>query len=130
MDSNEKKIRILSIEDDNIIGEMLVIMLQDIGYDAITAENGTEGLELYNEALESNQPFDLIISDLGMEGMDGITLAKELRKITPNIPIILLTGFSTLVKQGDFEVVDCLLRKPLVIEDLKNAIAKILARRG
>jgi CheY-like chemotaxis protein len=130
LDSNQKQLKILSVEDDNIIGEMLVIMLEDMGYEAISVENATEGLEVYNEALQTDQPFELIISDLGMEGMDGITLAKELKKITPDIPIILLTGFSTLVRQGDFEIVNCMLRKPVVIEELKNAIAKIMENRG
>jgi two-component system cell cycle sensor histidine kinase/response regulator CckA len=126
LNSNQKQLKILSVEDDNIIGEMLVIMLEDMGYEAISVENGDEGLEVYNEAVQSNTPFGLVISDLGMEGIDGITFSKELKKITPDIPIILLTGFSTLVKQEDFEVVNCMLRKPVVIDELKNAIAKIL----
>lgn len=126
MDSNQRQIRILSVEDDSIIGEMLVIMLKDMGYDAITAENGNEGLELYDEALRSDHPFDIIISDFSMEGINGITLAKKIREITPGIPIILLTSFGTLVKQSDFEFIDCLLRKPLVIDELKDAIIKLV----
>lgn len=125
MDGNQKQLNILSVEDDSIIGEMLVIMLQDMGHEAISAENGVEAFELYEEALKSGHPFNLIISDLGMEEMDGITLAKKIREITHGIPIILLTGFSTLIKQGDYDVFDCLLRKPVVIDELKDAIIKL-----
>ena len=109
---------------------MLILMLQDMGFDAISAENGNEGLELYNEGLNSDKPFNLVISDLGMGGMDGITFAKTLRKITPDIPIILLTGFSSLVRQEDYEYVDCMLRKPVVTDELNEAILKIMASRG
>jgi CheY-like chemotaxis protein len=126
LEDTSKRLKILSVEDDGIIGEMLALMLQDLGYEATCAENGDEGLELYNEALNSNEPFNLVISDLGMEGMDGITLAKTLRQITPSIPIILLTGFSSLVKQEDYKSVNCMLRKPIVVDELNNAIVKII----
>jgi len=126
LDNEQRRLKILSVEDDTIIGEMLILMLEEIGYEAINAENGNEALEMYNEALESDHPFDIIITDLGMEGINGITLAKEIKTHTPRVPIILLTGFSALVKQGDSEVVDCILRKPIVIDELKVAIAKLV----
>jgi len=126
LNSEQKKLRILSVEDDTIIGEMLIIMLEGIGYEAVTAENGDEALDMYKEALESGHPFDIVITDLGLEGINGIALAKEVKTLTPNIPIILLTGFSALVKQGDSGVVDCMLRKPVVIDELNEAIERLL----
>jgi two-component system response regulator GlrR len=129
LDNKLKQLKILSVEDDNIIGEMLGLMLEDMGFKPVTAENAFEALEIYNEELDTDAPFDLVISDLGMEEMDGIALAKELKKITPDIPIILLTGFGSLVKHEDLVNVDCLLSKPVVIDELKSSIIKIMENR-
>lgn len=122
----QKQLKILSVEDDHIIGEMLIIMLNNMGHEAVSAENGAEALEIYNEELEAGKPFDLVISDLGMVEMDGITLSKELKKITPTIPFILLTGFSAVVRQEDMENLDYLLSKPVVIDELQETISKIM----
>jgi len=122
----QKKLKILSVEDDSIIGEMLIIMLNNVGYDAVLAENGIEALEFYKEELQNGKPFDLVISDLGMAEMDGITLSKELKKINPNIPFILLTGFSAIIRQEDLEKLDYVLNKPVVIDELKETISKIM----
>ena len=105
---------------------MLIIMLNNVGYDAVLAENGIEALEFYKEELQNGKPFDLVISDLGMAEMDGITLSKELKKINPNIPFILLTGFSAIIRQEDLEKLDYVLNKPVVIDELKETISKIM----
>jgi len=122
----QKQLKILSVEDDNIIGEMIIIMLNNMGHEAVSAENGVEALEIYNEELEAGKPFDLVISDLGMAGMDGITLSKELKKINPNIPFILLTGFSAIVRQEDMENLDYILNKPVVMDELNKTISEIM----
>ena len=129
MDNKSKQFKILSVEDDVIIGEMLVIMLGEMGYTTFSAENAFEGLEIYNDALNSNEPFDLVISDLGMADMDGIALSKELKRITPDIPVILLTGFGSLVRHEDYDNVDCVLSKPIVIEELNKTIQKLMENR-
>ena len=97
-----------------------------MGHEAVSAENGVEALEIYNEELEAGKPFDLVISDLGMAGMDGITLSKELKKINPNIPFILLTGFSAIVRQEDMENLDYILNKPVVMDELNKTISEIM----
>jgi DNA-binding NtrC family response regulator len=129
LENKLETLKILSIEDDTIIGEMLVMMLKHMGYEAISVEDAPEALDVYNEVLKSGKPFDLVITDLGLTEMDGLALSQEIKKITPNIPIILLTGFGSLVKNKSAGIVDCVLNKPLVQDELHANILKLMENR-
>lgn len=85
----DNDIKILYVEDEAAIrDEMTEILELDIGY-LYVAKNGQEGLEMYKQY----RP-DIIISDVQMPVMDGITMCEEIRKIDPSAEIILTTAFN------------------------------------
>lgn len=84
---NPEETRILMVDDDPFVREMVGFILQSSGYIVETAENGLDALEKYK-----TDPTHLIITDMNMPEMDGLTLIQEIRKTDPDIAIILMTG--------------------------------------
>jgi YesN/AraC family two-component response regulator len=74
-----------------------------------------------------SEDLDLVITDHGMPGMNGLQLASAVRRIDPNKSVILLTGFA-LGSEQQPKVVDCVLKKPLVREELQGALRRVLGR--
>lgn len=79
--------RILIIEDDQFVQNMLKQTFERAGYDVATASNGRIGLQLYR-----SKPFDVVITDLIMPEMEGIETITHLRKANPDIKIIAISG--------------------------------------
>lgn len=115
--------KILVIEDEQPIAEMIRFGLQRAGYQVILANNGQEGLAL----IKPSRP-DLIISDILMPVMDGYTFYKEVRKISEfnNIPILILTARGKM--EDSFKVigVDDFIIKPFDVDNLLEKIATSL----
>ncbi len=88
--------RILVVEDDPQLLPSFKRTLTEAGYEVYTANNGIEALEL----LRSNT-FELILTDIVMEGLNGLQLLEEARKIYLKTPIILITGFSSIKNAED-----------------------------
>ena len=84
---NREETRILMVDDDPFVREMVGFILESNNYIVETADNGLEALEKYQRG--SNH---IIITDMHMPGMDGLTLIQEVRKTDPDIAIILMTG--------------------------------------
>jgi CheY-like chemotaxis protein len=80
--------RILVIDDDAALRNTMTILLGARGFDVVVAENGKSGID----AIKA-RPFDLVIVDLFMPGMDGLETTKALRQHNPSIPIIAVSGF-------------------------------------
>ncbi|MBU1170738.1 MAG: response regulator, partial [Proteobacteria bacterium] len=115
---------ILFVDDENDIAVLGVTLLQRLGYTASSSTHPLEALELIK-----NNPFafDMVISDITMPKLTGIRLAQALKKIRPNLPIILCTGFN----QSEFEghipdhTIDAILKKPVGLRDLALTIARL-----
>jgi DNA-binding NtrC family response regulator len=82
--------KILVIDDEQGIRDLLDTLLRRKGYDVVLAESGWKGLELFR--LEHP---DVIVLDLKMPGMDGLTVLQEIRSFDPRQPVIVLTGAGT-----------------------------------
>ncbi len=89
--------RILFIDDEEILAEMCKNMLERLGYHVTVRASSLEALTTFQ-----NQPdkFDLIITDQTMPGMTGSDLARRILQIRPGMPIILCTGYSSLITEG------------------------------
>lgn len=83
--------RILIVEDDENLRQVLQIQLKKEGYEATSAANGEEAIELLRKSHQ-----DLIITDLHLPGISGIDLLNEVRAEYPNILVILMTAFGTV----------------------------------
>jgi len=86
--------RILLVEDEEQIAAMSADVLGEIGYRVTVAHNAERALEIFSGALEDG-PFDLVFSDVVMPGeMNGVALAQEIRRLSPETPILMTTGYN------------------------------------
>ncbi len=118
---------ILVIDDDRNIRWVLKKALQKAGYAVETAEDGDSGLF----ALVQN-PFDLVVLDLKMPGVDGLGVLRQIHKRRPDLPVILLTAHatvSTAVEAMRLGAIDYL-RKPFDVEEIRFKIARALEQHA
>lgn len=119
--------RLLIIDDDRSMLELLRVHLKAVGHVVRTAPDAADGIR----AILAEPP-ELILSDVAMPYLDGIELLRALRSdpLTRRIPVIFLTGRTdddTLVKARQLGV-DDFLTKPIQVEDLLSSIEKVLKR--
>ncbi len=118
-------LRILVVEDEPLVREVLSVYLAEDRHEVELAENGREGLEKFKAGT-----FDLVMTDRAMPEMNGDELAMEIKKLRPDLPILLLTGFGDLMTGAGEQPqgVDLVVSKPFTLTTLRTAIAKVTAR--
>jgi CheY-like chemotaxis protein len=118
-------LRILVVEDEPLVREVLGVYLAEDQHDVVVAENGREGLEKFKAGT-----FDLVMTDRAMPVMNGDELAIEIKKLSPKTPILLLTGFGDLMTGAGEQPpgVDLVVSKPFTLTTLRGAIVKVTAR--
>lgn len=121
--------KILVIDDDNAINELIKINLELVGYKVFQALDGIKGFALAKQELPN-----VIILDVMMPEVDGYTVAQRLRQnpSTKNVPILMLTALSQLQdKITGFDIgVDDYLTKPFEMEELRVRLRALLKRSG
>jgi signal transduction histidine kinase/CheY-like chemotaxis protein len=110
---------VLLVEDDPLIAMATAAMLKKLGHQTREARNGAQALTL----IESGTPFDLMITDYSMPKMTGMQLAEAVRKLRPDLPIVLATGYAELPADATLELPR--LDKPYMIRDLARAIEAV-----
>jgi two-component system OmpR family response regulator len=120
-----EKLKILFVEDDTNLGTLLREYLEAKGYSTTLAVNGKQGFDLF-----SKDKFNICILDVMMPVKDGYTLAKEIRAVDANVPIVFLTAKS--MKEDTIEGfnagADDYITKPFSMEELLARIKAILRR--
>ncbi len=118
-------IRILLAEDDNNLGILLKNYLHAKNYETFLFTDGLQALEAFRK-----KPFDLCILDIMMPEMDGLTLAKEIRVASPELPVIFLTAKNQQedIIEGFRTGADDYITKPFSMEELIYRIEAILRR--
>ena len=115
---DERNGRILLVEDEDSVANLVGEMLQELGYDVLRAASAAAALRV----LEGEQAFVLVFSDMVMPGrMSGMDLAREVSRRRPDLPVVLTTGFSEAAAQAR-EQGFRLLMKPYRIETLASAL--------
>jgi DNA-binding NtrC family response regulator len=120
---NISGIKILAVDDDPISLQIIGTLLKRFGFDVVTASGGVVALELIK-----NREFDLVISDLMMPDMDGISLLGEIRKLNMNIPFIVMTACGSInsavdaMRKGAFDY----LEKPCNSDNLQMTLQRAL----
>ena len=117
--------RVLVVDDEASIRDLLAKTLALAEYDVDTAADATSALERLREA---GPDYGLLIADLKMPGMDGLSLIRQVKRLTPSLPIIIITGFST--ESAAIEAVNLgvagYLTKPFRVPQVLAAAAKAL----
>jgi CheY-like chemotaxis protein len=113
--------RVLVVEDNPEVLGVSVSMLEQLGYDVHSVSDATIAL-----AAIEKENFDIVISDIVMPGsMDGTALANAIRARKPDLPVLLMTGYSPDLAQKETEF--AILRKPFQISDLGRTITRLIA---
>lgn len=117
--------RILVVDDEPIIVEMLGRWLTMLGYDVVEQTNSTDALNLY---LKDTTQFDLVITDLTMPQMTGLQLARQMISLRPGLPIILTTGNDNKLSQTDLDQngINRVITKPISFKRLNSVIQQLL----
>ncbi|MCK4986170.1 MAG: response regulator [Desulfobacterales bacterium] len=116
---------IMIVDDEPAIAKMVKEMLENFGYKAEVYYSGLAAIKVFKQKPDK---YDLLISDLTMPQMTGLDLADQLHKADPELPILIMTGFSdklnsaTQKKYGIKQVIG----KPIVVKDLAETVRKVL----
>lgn len=121
---------VLLVDDDAIVRDVLTLSLEDAGYAVLATDGGPAALVQLGDATVR---LDIIVTDLTMPAMDGLTLIQAAQKQRPNLPAVLLTGYAgdgaALAIGGAITGTFSLLRKPVSGIQLAERIAALLATR-
>ncbi|MGE5894061.1 MAG: ATP-binding protein, partial [bacterium] len=117
------KARVLVIDDSDQNRMISQEALTIAGHDVVCAETGMQGLSLFEQ-----EHFDVIITDLSMAGLSGLEVAKRAKKIDPQVPIILLSGWAAQQDQEQLRAdgIDYVLSKPCSLDRLQGAVDEAL----
>ncbi|RYD79108.1 MAG: response regulator, partial [Verrucomicrobiaceae bacterium] len=120
----DRSLRVLVVDDQEIICELISEYLRDDGHTTTIALNGMQALEAF-----SQEAFDLIITDQSMPGMSGVQLAQAIKAKSPNLPVILLTGFGEEMQaKGQHpDGINLVIGKPVSSTELRRVIALVVA---
>jgi DNA-binding NtrC family response regulator len=122
MDTHEK---ILVVDDEKHVRTLFERVLVKEGYQVECAASGSEAID----KLASNS-FDLVVTDLKMDGIDGLDLIKKGKRAKQDLPFVLISGYGTAQTAGlaAKEGADVFLMKPIDITELKSAVKKALGK--
>ncbi len=115
---------ILLVDDDSSVREVTASMLSDLGYQVVEAGSGHAALDILR-----SRPFDLLLADYAMPGMNGMETAREARRIQPGIPLLIITGYAdlaALTEVGEERIVS----KPYRDNELARKLDFVLRDHG
>jgi ATP-dependent Lon protease len=122
---SKRKPRVLVVDDESLTRLNLEHVLVKEGYHVETAENGAEALDLLGHT-----PFDVIVTDLKMEKVDGMALLSHVKREHPGTEVIFISGYATVpvaieaIKRGSYHFIS----KPLKLDELRETVKKALER--
>jgi CheY-like chemotaxis protein len=117
---------VLVVEDEPVVRSLILEVLGDLGYRALEADDGPSGLRV----LESKQRIDLLVTDVGLPGLNGRQLADHARVLRPNLRVLFITGYAekAAISSGFLEPGMEMITKPFAVDDLASRIRHIIER--
>ena len=126
-DFKKQRKRVLVVDDEENIRQILKEYLDEFGYEVACAVNGQEALQMYK-----NGRFDVILSDLVMRPVDGLELLGEVKKVDPDAIFIMITGYPSIesaleaVKKGAKDYIT----KPFKIDEIRLKMERVLLEKS
>ena len=116
------KRRILVVDDEPFVCDAVKMMLNFDGHTVETANSGKEALAMFDAS-----QFDVVITDFAMPNMKGDELAAAIKERAPEQPIVMITAYAEMLQSSGnpLKGVDCVISKPFLLENLREAIAKV-----
>jgi CheY-like chemotaxis protein len=118
-----RRARVLVIDDENSIRDVLSRMLETKGHQVAVASNGEEGIERFK-----SEPFDLVFTDLGMPKLSGWDVGKALKGINPKVPIAMITGWGVELDKEKMSSsgIDLIVSKPFNFEQVIRLVSEAM----
>lgn len=119
--------RVLVVDDEEGMRATVAANLELEGYEVVEARDGAHALDLVRQ-----QRFALVLSDVKMPGLNGVETFRELRRIQPDLTVVLMTAFAIeqLIEEGIGEGVYAVIYKPFSMDHLMRIVARALGSRG
>jgi CheY-like chemotaxis protein len=126
-----RSLRILCIDDEPKMRQLLTDCLTDLSHRVTVAESGKRGVELVHAARLKNEPYEVVITDLGMPDLDGHDVARAIKTDSPGTSVIMMTGWANVMKTNgeSSPEVDALLPKPPNIQNLQELLLRFGAKK-
>ncbi|MCX7854784.1 MAG: response regulator [Anaerolineae bacterium] len=122
-------LRILFIDDEPLIRHSLREALTQEGHTVEVADSGEAGLMTFYAACDRGEPFDVVITDLGMPYVDGREVARRVKSRSPETPVVMLSGWGILLDEERIPPqVDGVLSKPPRMEELRRMLVRLCAQ--
>ena len=120
-----KTLKILAIDDETQIVDLIQLMLKEVGYEVLSCSNSEKAVNIIK-----NEDFDLVLTDLGMPGISGWEIARTVKKKDPHIPVVLMTGWGAGYEGKDLSAqgVDEVISKPFRLQNILNVLDKHFPR--
>ncbi len=118
--------RVLVVDDEKNQREIYTLILEDDGYQVTTAQSGEQALRFARE-----NPFDLVLTDYKMTGMDGLTLLNELLKLDPSIIVVMMTAHGSVesvkeaLRGGAFDYLEKPIDRDQLLKVVQNALGRL-----
>ena len=121
------KRRILVIDDEPFVCDAVKMMLMFDGHSVETASSGQEALAMFEAG-----KFDVVITDYAMPAMKGDELALAIKAKAPSQPVVMITAYAEMIQASGNPLtgVDAVISKPFLLENLREAIAKVAPSSG
>ncbi len=119
--------RILVVDDEPLVCDAVKMMLEFDGHEVQTARSGKDAL-----AMLAKRHFDLVITDYEMPSMKGDELAAAIKAHSPRQPVVMITAYAEMLQASGNPLtgVDLIISKPFLLENLREAIAKVTPREA
>ena len=127
MEVKKKTVRILVVDDEEIIRDMLFDTITQAGYTVKTAKDGSDAI-----AQIGNESFDIVITDIKMPDIGGMELLIRVRRTNPNVCVLLMTAYGT-IKSAINAIKLCAhdyICKPFELSKMKNIVEKAANQKG
>ena len=115
---------VLVVEDEPVVRALVVEVLRELGYDALEAEDGVSGLDV----LRSDQHIDLLVTDVGLPGLNGRQMADAARELRPDLKVLFMTGYAenTMAARGFLKPGMAIITKPFAMDALITRIRAMI----
>ena len=123
-DNDNTPLKLLVIDDESIVGKRLKQVFTKMGFKVDTYTNPISAMEVMEK-----YPFDIVVTDFKMDGMDGMEVLERVKKMNPDTKVIIITGYAQLdtaseaFRKGVFDFI----AKPFRLDELKRVIIRAMA---
>ncbi|GJD94508.1 ATP-binding protein [Methylobacterium iners] len=119
---------VLVVEDEQVVRDLVVEVLHDLGYRTLQAVDGPGGLRL----LQTSAKVDLLVTDVGLPGLNGRQLADQARETRPDLKVLFITGYAegAVTPTGFLDAGMAMITKPFAVETLATRVSAMIGEEG